>query len=287
MGTCYEQKLETEKAILLFKKSITICEEEGNCEGKIGDVSANIGLCLQSLGHYDEAIGFSEKFRDVCEKLGDTPGVRMAWGAIGRSYSALGQYEKAVSCHRKQWEIARELGVYAGIGQQDAAIDLGETLWALHLLRSSEAGAAASDAASSDPSDSEPRSTACPSLVEEAEIILRDVLSLISHEHRHKMTLVHSVRLSALLHLSSIVFYAGKEEAALDFLKQLLSEFINISRVLCLGCAQQRGETAKLLMCSGCGVARSRLCLWLWLLFYSNSRNHSANSSSSRACTPT
>jgi tetratricopeptide (TPR) repeat protein len=76
----------------------------------------SIGVLLDNLGKYKEAIEYYRKFIHICRALKDTQGEAIGYNAIGADYQILGKmedkifYERAIEFHSMHKQIANNYG---------------------------------------------------------------------------------------------------------------------------------------------------------------------------------
>jgi hypothetical protein len=66
-----------------------------------------------------------------------------------------------------------------------------------------------------------------------------------------------NIRMACLVNLALTAFEQGHEKDSLGYLCQYLDTLVNLGRDKCIGCGQTRHKAMPMLICSGCGVARS------------------------------
>ncbi len=87
------------------------------------------GVLYDNLGQYQKAITCYQKFRAVCQKIGDTHGTALSYNCIGVAYQKLGEkdpryYQSAVEYHLKHCQIGDLAGKFIANANLGIVYDL-------------------------------------------------------------------------------------------------------------------------------------------------------------------
>eukprot|EP00826_Nyctotherus_ovalis_P066570 TRINITY_DN9851_c0_g6_i1.p1 TRINITY_DN9851_c0_g6~~TRINITY_DN9851_c0_g6_i1.p1 ORF type:complete len:273 (-),score=78.49 TRINITY_DN9851_c0_g6_i1:139-957(-) len=111
------------------------CKRANNYRNE-GRACYSCGVLHDNLGQHLKAIHWYEKFLAICQQIGDSHGVGLAYNCIGVSYQKLGEenrkyYKKAIEYHKKHFQhgevkdkfiASMNLGlVYGLIGDKESA----------------------------------------------------------------------------------------------------------------------------------------------------------------------
>ncbi|MFD5090419.1 tetratricopeptide repeat protein, partial [Amycolatopsis thailandensis] len=70
----------------------------------------NLGLALRALRRFDDAITAHHHDLDICRALGDRHGEASAWNNLGSALQAVRRFDDAVTAHHRARDIYQELG---------------------------------------------------------------------------------------------------------------------------------------------------------------------------------
>ncbi|MHA1911247.1 MAG: tetratricopeptide repeat protein, partial [Candidatus Kariarchaeaceae archaeon] len=135
-GGLYNWKGELDKALVYFKKSLTIREEIGNKQ-PIARSLNNIGVIYHQKGELGQALDYYEKSLVIKEELGNKPEIAKSLNNIGVIYRMKGELDQALDYYEKsliikvilgnKQEIANSLNnigvIYRMKGELDQALD--------------------------------------------------------------------------------------------------------------------------------------------------------------------
>ena len=66
-----------------------------------GGAYGNLGNTYSSLGDYQKAFEYQEKYLKIAKRIGDQAGEGTAYGYLGSAYNSLADYQKAIENHEK------------------------------------------------------------------------------------------------------------------------------------------------------------------------------------------
>ena len=237
LGCSYLSQGDCAKAIECLRQNLAIAKEVGD-RAEVGRAYGNLGNAYERQGDFSKAIKYQKQHLAIAKEVGDRAGEGLAYLNLGTCHMHLNEYVKAVAYFEAQHALARSLKL-AHL-QSDAALKMGVAL-TLHVRAARESPATDTDEAPGPHS----HSSAClDDRVREATKWLQ-----AAFDGGHGCPF-------AKLHLAHLTFIAGQEDAALAHLKEHLSLLVQVSRHVCAGCGQTRGEDTPMLTCSGCRVAR-------------------------------
>ena len=70
-----------------------------------------------SLGDFQRAIEYYEKYLSIAKDVGDSAGEGKAYRGLGNAYYSLGDVQRAIEYHEKALSIAKDVGDRAGEGR--------------------------------------------------------------------------------------------------------------------------------------------------------------------------
>ncbi len=76
----------------------------------------NLGLALQGVRRFDEAITAQQTARDISRETGDRHGEGMAWNNLGLALQEVRRFDEAIAAHQTDLHICRETGDRHGEG---------------------------------------------------------------------------------------------------------------------------------------------------------------------------
>ncbi len=124
MGSIYRNQNRIEEAILHFEKSVSVlygvevCEENREACKILSTSYFNLEMLYYSMGKYEKTKEYSEKNRDLCEKItekiGDIEAYRnlaLCYQDLGYLHEIVGNDEEAEAFFAKKDKLHRELNV--------------------------------------------------------------------------------------------------------------------------------------------------------------------------------
>ncbi|MCO1575155.1 tetratricopeptide repeat protein [Crossiella sp. SN42] len=99
----------TADRLRVTQQALTAARELGDrhSEGKTWN---NLGLALQEVGRFDDAISAHQHARTTFQELGDRHSEGKAWNNLGLALQGVGRFDDAISAHQHDLTICQELG---------------------------------------------------------------------------------------------------------------------------------------------------------------------------------
>ena len=104
------------KSFRSFKQMLHLTQHPDKRETVRGWAYYGIGLALDGLGKYKQAISYHGKDLGIAERQGDKPAQGRAYANLGNAYEKMGEYKTAIYYHQRHFEIAEELQDKSGQG---------------------------------------------------------------------------------------------------------------------------------------------------------------------------
>ncbi|WP_458243458.1 AfsR/SARP family transcriptional regulator [Streptomyces sp. MAI_2237] len=98
-----------DEAIALFHRSIVVCRELGDIDGRLRAVG-NLGDAYLQTGRLDKAVEYSRRGLVLDRALGNTWGEGIALSNLGDAYQRLGRFDEAVDCLEQALTVLRASG---------------------------------------------------------------------------------------------------------------------------------------------------------------------------------
>ena len=114
IGFFYEHYGNTAKVLPYYFKSMEIYEQIGN-RVNVAGVLNNIGYIYQKLGNISEGLKYHYKALKIREELEDAKGIAQSLNTIGNLHSEQGNHQNALECHLKALKISEEIGDENGV----------------------------------------------------------------------------------------------------------------------------------------------------------------------------
>ncbi|MGY0232144.1 tetratricopeptide repeat protein [Longispora urticae] len=102
--------------ITLTEHALTALRELGDRHSESAAL-ANLGLALQEVRRFEEAIDAHQRAAEIARELGDRHGEGAALNNLGSVLQDVRRFEEAIGAHQQAADIARELGERHGEGQ--------------------------------------------------------------------------------------------------------------------------------------------------------------------------
>lgn len=115
MAYIERRKGNKDESMNLLKQAITICDseltksEDPKYLSRKATAIGELGLILNSIGEYSDALTYYTKALTIREKLGDTKNVGIVYGNFGMSYMQMGLYKESLEYYLKSLRIKEEL----------------------------------------------------------------------------------------------------------------------------------------------------------------------------------
>ena len=106
-----------------YQKAIDYYQKYLELSTAIGDRSGiarsngNLGCAYHSLGEYQKATDYNKKSLEISTAIGDQSGVARSNANLGNAYDSVGEYQKAIDYHKKDLEISTAIGDQSGIAR--------------------------------------------------------------------------------------------------------------------------------------------------------------------------
>lgn len=113
LGIAYLDLGETQRAIVLYKQSLSLCHEIGDREGE-GHVLGNLGGAYSALGKTRRAIKFYKQCLSVAREVGDRRSEGITLRNLGNIYSNSYKTRRAIEFYEQSLSISREIGDRVG-----------------------------------------------------------------------------------------------------------------------------------------------------------------------------
>jgi tetratricopeptide (TPR) repeat protein len=109
MGSDYKYLDNYDKAILYYKKSLSICQEIGN-EGDIAEALINLSTGYSAMGNDSAAYELIQQSFKICKKINDLGGLCTCYLNIGADFLEKKQLEQAIENFRLALKYSKLIG---------------------------------------------------------------------------------------------------------------------------------------------------------------------------------
>ena len=110
IGLIYRAKIDYEKALSYYQKSLDICQNNGfKLDAAIN--LQNMGVIYEKQKHYNKALAYLTESNSLSKSIGDRIGVLYTFHGMAAQEANLGNFQKAISQLREALNLALELKV--------------------------------------------------------------------------------------------------------------------------------------------------------------------------------